>query len=215
MANGSGTARRRREILAAAQDAFDATGYAATTVEQVAAKAGVSKGSIYNYFQSKQDLFEHVFTEFLAPDEAELDRMLAQPASATDKMLGFLDYCFEQNARFCHIGKLVLEFWTTAAREPQHANLAWGLHEMYDRSMDRVRRIIAGGIETGEFRADLDPPRTAAMVLAAIDGTIVHSIVLGWEFDQPFVRTFKDCLLAALRGPTMVLQEDKGLTTHE
>ena len=215
MTSGTDMARRRREILAAAQEAFDASGYAATTVEEVAAKAGISKGSIYNYFRNKQDLFEHVFSEFLAPDEAEVDRMLAQPRSAAEKMLGYLDYCFEQMARFCRIGKLVLEFWTAAAREPQHANLAWSLHEMYDRTLERVRSIVAEGIETGEFRPGLDPRTAAAVILAAVDGTIVHAIVLGWEFDQVFVRTFTDSLMAALRPQPPLLTEAKEVTSHE
>ena len=61
MSNNPGKPDRRQAIIAAAQEAFDAHGYAATTIDEVAAKAGISKGNIYNYFRSKEELFEQVF----------------------------------------------------------------------------------------------------------------------------------------------------------
>ena len=57
---------RREEILAAAEKVFEANGYAAATIDAVAAAAGVAKGSIYNYFKSKQDLFTQLFSELIA-----------------------------------------------------------------------------------------------------------------------------------------------------
>jgi AcrR family transcriptional regulator len=53
---------RRQSILAAAEKVFGDCGYAATTMEAVADKAGISKGSIYNYFKNKHDLFKSLFT---------------------------------------------------------------------------------------------------------------------------------------------------------
>jgi len=199
MTSDTDTGGRRRQILAAALEAFDASGYGATTMDEVAAKAGISKGSIYNYFQSKQDLFEHVFTDSVAPDEAQVDRMLEQTDGAAVRLLGYVDYWSEQTARFRQVGKLVLEFWAAAAREPQDASLAWSLHELHERSMARLGGIVAGGIETGEFRSDLDPHVAAALIDAAMAGILVNQIVLGLAFDEPFIEAFKAALIAALR----------------
>ncbi len=77
MADGNQAANRRAEILASAQKVFDAHGYAATTVEAVAEGAGIAKGSIYNYFESKQELFRAVFTEALVE---ELRRLILNPS---------------------------------------------------------------------------------------------------------------------------------------
>lgn len=204
-------AKRRREILAAALEAFDASGYAETTMDEVAAKAGISKGSIYNYFHGKQDLFEHVFTDSVAPDEADIDRMLAEPRSAVDRLVGYVDYCFDQMARYRRIGKLVLEFWATAAREQEHANLAWSLHELHGRAMDRLGRIVTEGVEAGEFGKDLDPQIAAVLILAAVDGIILHAIVLGLEFGPPFVQAFKAGLIGALQpGPSAAETRTEG-----
>ena len=69
---------RRQRIVQAAERAFDARGYASTTMEAIAEEAGIAKGSIYNYFQSKHDLFTHVVTEALAGDEARADQLRGQ-----------------------------------------------------------------------------------------------------------------------------------------
>ncbi|MBS0508366.1 MAG: helix-turn-helix transcriptional regulator, partial [Proteobacteria bacterium] len=57
---------RPRELLDAALDLFVDKGYAATRVEEVAARAGVSKGTLFLYFPSKQELFKAVVRENIA-----------------------------------------------------------------------------------------------------------------------------------------------------
>jgi hypothetical protein len=124
--------------------------------------------------------------------------MLEQADGAAAKLLGYIDYWFEQMARFRQVGKLVLEFWATAAREPQDASLAWSLHELHERSMARLGGIVAEGIETGEFRGDLDPPVAAALIDAAMAGILINQIVLGLEFGEPFAEALKAGLITAL-----------------
>ncbi|HLI66862.1 MAG TPA: TetR/AcrR family transcriptional regulator [Caulobacteraceae bacterium] len=55
---------RRRAILEVARDAFFAQGYAATSMSEIAARLGGSKGTLYNYFRSKEELFEAFITDF-------------------------------------------------------------------------------------------------------------------------------------------------------
>ena len=59
-------------ILAAAQDLFGRQGFSATTVDQIAAAAGVAKGAIYHHFPTKEALFEQVFRETSADLAADL-----------------------------------------------------------------------------------------------------------------------------------------------
>ena len=75
MAEARETSDRREAILAAAERAFNQQGYARTTVEQVATEAGVAKGSIYNYFHSKEELFQQVFANVMSGAEADLARI--------------------------------------------------------------------------------------------------------------------------------------------
>lgn len=62
---------RPQELIFAALDLFVARGYAATRLEDVASAAGISKGTIYLYFASKEELFKAVIQENLLPVLAE------------------------------------------------------------------------------------------------------------------------------------------------
>ena len=77
---------RRGAILDAAEAVFASHGFAATTIDAVAAKAGIAKGSIYNYFPSKEALFEQVFVNAVSRLEADALRILAEPISASERL---------------------------------------------------------------------------------------------------------------------------------
>ena len=74
--------RRRKEarpdeILAAALESFAARGFAATRLEDVAARAGISKGTLYLYFKGKEELFEAVVRATLLPNLARIEALAA------------------------------------------------------------------------------------------------------------------------------------------
>src|SRR6266699_3180747 len=66
-------AERRQAILDAALDEFAARGFAATRLDDVAARAGVAKGTIYLHFRDKQALFQELVTTMLVPFIAKLE----------------------------------------------------------------------------------------------------------------------------------------------
>ena len=78
---------RRQSILAIARDVFLAEGYAAASMSAIAAKVGGSKGTLYNYFPSKQALFAAVVREQCAKDQAELWSMDLQTESVAETMI--------------------------------------------------------------------------------------------------------------------------------
>src|SRR3954469_2599037 len=91
------TARWRRrkearpaEILAAALDCFAERGFAATRMDDVAARAGVTKGTVYLYFQTKQEMFEALVRSELLPNVERLEAAAAD-ASATVFLERLLD----------------------------------------------------------------------------------------------------------------------------
>jgi AcrR family transcriptional regulator len=119
---------RRKEILGAALALFERQGYAATTMDDVAAAAGISKGSIYNYFQNKQDLFTQLFNQSMSQDEADVDALMSVPSSAGQKLCVMLDYWYQGLAIDLRIGRITLEFWAAAAHESASPALAESLH---------------------------------------------------------------------------------------
>lgn len=201
MTSESLTARRRGDILAAAMKVFGQAGYAAATVDQIATEAGISKGSVYNYFESKKALFQSLFTEALAEDEAEWDRLIGLGISPTEKLVRLFDHSFGQMDRYLHVGKLVLEFWATAAREDADGDLMAGLNGMYERSMDRVGCVLDEGRAKGLFAFDGDARTAARLILSALDGLMLQAMVLGWPLPPELLATYRDGMLHALAKP--------------
>lgn len=199
--NNEHLAQRRREILAAAGKVFDAKGYAATTVDEVAEAAGVSKGSMYNYFESKQELFFEVFADVLASQEASVDELMAQPLTGEQKLKGVLAFWFGQFDEHKHLGRLMLEFWATAARQKQDGRLASWFNQMYTRWRGRIVEMLQQGIDEGQFRKDFDPTIASALILAILDGITVQAILdMGLNVDQEFVAALERSIFAALTG---------------
>ena len=67
---------RPQELLAAALDLFVERGYAATRLDEVAARAGVSKGTLYLYFENKEELFKAVVRENMVPPLADAEELI-------------------------------------------------------------------------------------------------------------------------------------------
>lgn len=190
---------RRREILEAAMAAFDRQGYAATTVDDIAAGAGISKGSIYNYFQSKQDLFTQLFNQAVSQDQADVDVLLDTPIPAGQRLRALLDYWHQGLANDLKIGRLTLEFWATAARESSGSPLAENLHVAYGRWLTQIRELIQSGVDSGEFDPSIDPQANAELFIGLIHGLMLHEILgFGSSVNPKLVATFKNLFLAGM-----------------
>ena len=195
-------ARRRGEITIAAARVFDANGYAATTMDAVAAEANVAKGSLYNYFPSKHSLFVQVFTIALGEDEQATEMLLTQPVSATEKLYKYIDFWFSRLEHYKRIGGLILEFWASAARDDRQGEIAGIFQQMYSRWHGRISVIISEGVASGEFRGDVNIPAAAISILSATDGITLHTILnVGLEFDRGALETMKQGMLASLTAP--------------
>ena len=195
-------ADRKKEILSAAEAVFAACGYAASTVDAVASKAGIAKGSVYNYFPSKEALFEQVFVKAVNLLEADVLRILSEPISASERLSHFLDYHCGRLAGSRHIGRLVLEFWATAAREQQGA-LATTLREIFTRWRGRITEVLVEGVDNGEFTLQFDPPFVAALLLGLLDGIELESLLgFGPELNDQYRAALKESVLSALTART-------------
>jgi len=198
--NDKHLAQRKREMLAAAERVFDRHGYAAATLDEVAAEAGVAKGSLYNYFQSKHDLFTQVFADVIAIDEAEIDATLARQATATEKIRSILQFWSQNLEGHKRLGRLVLEIWANAARQSEDGEMASWFNEMYSNWRGKIAAIIAQGKAEGEFDVE-DPHTSAALLLAVLDGVHIQTLLgVGLEVNEELVAGLERATFNALRG---------------
>ncbi len=168
--------QRRAELLDCAQILFLADGYDHTTVNDVIARAGVSKGAFYHYFESKEALLEALAERFARRSVERLGDILEDPS---------LDALTRLNAFLARTRQLRLEAAPmirplfAAIFRPENIVL---YHRISAASMaimtPLLARIIAQGVEEGIFRTP-DPVGTAEMVLqlgAAAYGVIARAL---------------------------------------
>ncbi|MHC4561511.1 MAG: TetR/AcrR family transcriptional regulator [Planctomycetota bacterium] len=193
---------KRRDILAAAAGVFDAHGYSAATIDQVASGAGIAKGSIYNYFRSKQDLFMAVFDDAMAVNEAVVQERLASSADPVDQLLQIFDHWYDRHTNFKKIGRLVLECWASAAREDSangQGAMTSTFESLYVHWRDLLAEIITQGQQLGKFQSDLAAPIAASVIMATLDGITLQAILgVGVVVDDDFLQRLKRGFLAAL-----------------
>lgn len=195
--NGS---ERKTAILTAAEFVFGQCGYAATTMEAVADKAGISKGSIYNYFQSKEELFKNVCLRSFTEEETRSQQIWQSSLSPTGKIESLVDFWFERLADHSHIGRLLLEFWATAARQGSAGDLSKMLSELIGAWRDRLAGVLIAGVEAGEF-GPMNTKVSAWLIVAILHGIEVEVLLdVGLAIDEDFVTVLKRAIVAALKA---------------
>jgi len=160
---------RRRSLLVAAKAAFTERGFAAATVEDMARRAGVSKGLLYAYFADKEDLLFSVldadFTEAL-----EQMREMAETHPDLDAART-LRLAFGMMADLLHEAdtwmSLSLEFWSAANVLESRQRFRDALNAQYGTFRQWFAEVIRRGQAEGLFRRDLDA-ETGAIVLAGM-----------------------------------------------
>jgi len=190
---------RRRTILTAAQDVFDARGYESATMDEIAEKANISKGNLYNHFQNKLDLFTKVFVETLMGDETEVEQLVAGPLDASEKLPRLMDYIFSRLESYTRSGRLIMEIWATAARQQRQEELAQELSQVHSTWRERIETILVQGIKAGEFGQHITPSVAASLIWATVNGVIVQSMFdAKAETGERALATLKRSLLAGL-----------------
>jgi TetR/AcrR family transcriptional regulator len=142
---------RPGELLDAALDLFVEKGFAATRSEEVAARAGVSKGTLFLYFPSKEELFKAVVRENISGRFAEWNAEFEAFEGTTPEMLRHcLRVWWERigATRASGITKLII---SEARNFPDIA--AFYHQEVIAPGTQLVRRILERGVARGEFRA--------------------------------------------------------------
>ena len=146
---------RPAEIIAAALEVFAERGFAATRLDDIAERAGVTRGTLYLYFPSKEDLFKAVVRQAIVPviarGEAMLEHSQESSAALLTKILLMIPTAVA-GSPVSAIPKLMI---AEARNFPDLAQFY--LKEVIRRGRRLLTAIIARGVERGEFRpVDMD-----------------------------------------------------------
>ncbi len=156
---------RPQELTQAALDLFVSKGYAATRLDEIAARAGVSKGALYLYFSGKEALFEAVIREGILPALDEGEALLSSYQGNSATLVRDLLFGWWANVGATPLAGVIKLMISEAGNFPAVAQY------YYDNVIVRGRRLMSEalqrGVASGEFR-EIDVPMTIEVVFAPL-----------------------------------------------
>lgn len=141
---------RPGELVNAALELFVEKGFAATRVEEVAARAGVSKGTLFLYFPSKEELFKAVVRETIAGRFTEWNDELTRFEGDSASLLRYCMHSWWERIGMTAASGITKLVMSEAGMFPEIA--AFYQQEVIGPGHDLLRRVLQRGIDRGEFR---------------------------------------------------------------
>ncbi|MFZ2629735.1 MAG: TetR/AcrR family transcriptional regulator [Rugosibacter sp.] len=194
---------RPAELMAAALELFVSKGFAATRLDDVAAHAGVAKGTLYLYFDSKEALFKAAIQQGIVPVLEQDAELVSNFSGNSVALLQWLVLNWWERASATPLGKISRIIMSEAGNFPELADFY--SHTVIIRGRDLLRQALVRGMASGEFRTlDVDAAIDAIftpMMLLLIWGDSLG--VLGCLTQKPdrYLATHLDLILNGLTRP--------------
>ncbi len=193
---------RRRQIVEAAASQFARTGFEATLMDDVAAAAGVSKGSLYASFTNKEDLFYAVF-EWLQGQllQTSLAHMKVG-GSAKEQLVAFAEAGVGAFVDHVALYPVTLEVWAAAAKTGTRHRFAEAMQRLYVDYRSQISVLLRAAQGAGEIRRDAEIEVLSAVLVGAVDGLLLQ-YWLDPKFDpRAWVRVFLQSLFDGIAVKT-------------
>lgn len=168
---------KRSLLLSSALHCFAEKGYQATTVDDIVRHAKASKGAIYHYFSSKEEIFLELLQGRENTAFEEVRSQLAQFKSASEKLRFMIQRYkkFPQDQASRNFQRVHLEFFLFSSSQDHLKRI---MEDRYEVFVGFIAAILKEGIGSGEFRKDLDIRHTSSLFWAIRDGIGLHFVVL-------------------------------------
>ena len=160
---------RKNQIIAAATAVFMRLGFHDARMDDIVEEAGLSKGTLYWYFKSKDDIISAILENMVNREVAQLSDVLIGDLSAKEKLLVFTKNMIEDITRMKPLMPILFEFWALSTRQK---SVQQTIRKFYLIYLDSITPIIQQGIDRGEFQ--LVKAENVSIALGAIfEGTIL------------------------------------------
>ena len=158
--------RRKEQIMSAALSVVVAKGYDQSRMDDIVEKSQLSKGAIYWYYKSKEEVYLSLVDYWFVQYSSDVVDTLQQQESASDQLKALFDFFIEQFDKNPAVFKLLVEFWRLAGLNP---DFNAKLQQVYSDFLEYIIEIIKVGIANGEFK-NVEPRITALSILINIEG---------------------------------------------
>ena len=172
--------KSREKIMDSALELFAAKGFHNTSVSQIAAKAGISKGLIYNYFDSKEDLLEKIITGALSLVENLMIDGLNHVTDPKSQLRNIINSTFESVESDIHFWKLLTAISFQTEVISGHEDL---ISKKASHMMEMAEKVFR--------ELNYDEPKQEALLFGAIlDGVFLHIIQSEGNYPSSMMKDF-------------------------
>ncbi len=169
---------RRKQILDAAETVFTKHGMDRARMDDIVHESGLSKGSLYWYFKSKDAIIQALLDRVFIDEMLEAEALIYAQGSSSERLRIFIANVVQEYKRFEKMLPLAYEFVALAARSKVIRQVIVGYFERYTAIL---AEIVRQGVENGEFRP-CDPEDIALSVIALYEG-----MAMLWFIDRELV----------------------------
>jgi AcrR family transcriptional regulator len=171
---------KKMDILHAAMRVFSQKGVIKTKMIDIAIAAGVGKGTIYEYFRSKEEIFATAFSYFFENMSSSINQALNDEKDPLRQLKLLVDKSFDA---ILHgeddFAEIMMDFWAEGVRNKNEDVLqSINLKAIYAEYRNMVKQILENGIASGVFRP-IDTHTAASVFIGSFDG-----IMLQWILDR-------------------------------
>lgn len=164
--------QRRQEIIEAAARVFAAKGYEHAAMQDVVEASGMSRGGVYLYFSSKEQLFRALLDRIDSERAAALQALAASESGAWEAIERLLDGLRGDPEG---LATAIYEYFLAGTREAERLPY---LRDRFETICQAIQALMNLGIEQDEFRPRLEPRAIAEAFLAFTDGLVMHGLFL-------------------------------------
>jgi len=161
---------KRLRLVEAACGVFAEKGYASTLVAEIAERAGVGKGTVYEYFSSKEELLFAVFETINADISSRMNDALAAGGSTEEQLHNVLRLGAEVISEQVDLQPVILDFWAASRGKDCEETYRRAVVASYTFFRNLVADFIREGQNQGEFNDSIDAEALATLVVATVDG---------------------------------------------
>lgn len=160
---------RKKQILEAAISVFAKLGFHKARMDDIVEASGLSKGALYWYFKSKEDIIKHMMDSIFARSMQEFQISSDLQGSTREQITSMLIHSMQEAKVMLEIRPIIYEIFAYSFRD---GIIKQTVREFFNTYIEQLTPIIQNGINKGEFR-DIDPSSAALALGAIFEGTIL------------------------------------------
>ena len=175
--------KKREDIVLAALAVFAEKGFSKTTIKDIAEQAGIGKGTIYEYFNDKDEIIHNSFFYFQKFFEFDIQETLLSEKDGASKLTAVIKSILKIiNGEYGKYLDLMFDFWAEGIKGHSKNVMISEMNRFYKSYRKLFEDILKEGVDDGSFRSDLDPLPVASIIIGMLDGIMVQ-----WILDKKII----------------------------